>query len=69
MAVPPLDELASLPMPLLPALVAAAGDAPLDWVVGAAASIVFVVIIAVPAAALNAREHRRRQTEQETTGP
>jgi ABC-type spermidine/putrescine transport system permease subunit I len=56
-------------MGLLPALVASMSDAPLDWAVGAAASIVFVAVIAIPAAALNAREHKRRQAEKATGQP
>lgn len=42
-------------------LVAATNNAPLDWAYGAAASVVFIGLIAVPAAVLNSREHRRRQ--------
>ena len=51
-------------MGLFPALVATTSDAALDWVVGAAASIVFVALVAIPAAAMNSREHRRRQAEE-----
>gem|GEM_PF-2555917 len=43
------------------ALVAATNNAPLDWAYGTAASVVFVALIAVPAAVLNSRENRRRQ--------
>ena len=45
-------------------LLAASSSAPIDWVYGALASIVFVAVIAVPAAALNSREHKKRQREQ-----
>jgi hypothetical protein len=45
-------------------LLALNSGAALDWVYGALASIVFVVIIAVPAAVLNSREHKKRQREQ-----
>jgi hypothetical protein len=45
-------------------LLAASSSAPADWVYGALASIVFVVVIAVPAAWLNSREHKKRQREQ-----
>ena len=40
---------------------AATNNAPIDWVYGAAASVVFVALIVVPAAALNARDRKRRQ--------
>lgn len=46
------------------ALLATSSSAPIDWVYGALASIVFVGVIAVPAAVLNSREHKRRQREQ-----
>lgn len=55
-------------MALLPALVAATSDAPLDWVLGAAASIVFVALIAIPATVMNAREHKRHQADKVSTG-
>jgi hypothetical protein len=42
-------------------LVAATNNAPMDWVYGTVASVVFIALIAVPAAVLNSREHRRRQ--------
>jgi ABC-type spermidine/putrescine transport system permease subunit I len=45
-------------------LVAATNNAPLDWAYGTAASVVFVALIAVPAAVLNSREHRRRQASK-----
>ncbi|HMK98214.1 MAG TPA: hypothetical protein VK425_11750 [Acidimicrobiales bacterium] len=51
-------------MPALHAFVAvlgAANNSPIDWVYGTAASIVFVALIAIPAAALNARDRKRRQ--------
>jgi hypothetical protein len=38
-----------------------ANNAPMDWVYGFLASVVFVAAIAIPAAVLNARDHRRRQ--------
>jgi hypothetical protein len=41
-------------------LMAATSNAPLDWVYGTAASVLFVAVIAVPAAVLNVRDHRRR---------
>jgi hypothetical protein len=43
------------------ALVAASGNAPMNWVWGTVASLVFVGLIGVPAAALNARDRKRRQ--------
>jgi hypothetical protein len=48
----------------LPALLAASSSAPIDWVYGALASIVFVAVVAVPAAVLNSREHKKRQRER-----
>lgn len=45
-------------------LAVTSNGAPLDWVYGAAAGIVFVVLIAVPAAVLNSREHKKRQRER-----
>jgi ABC-type spermidine/putrescine transport system permease subunit I len=50
------------------ALLVATGSAPTDWLLGAAASIVFVAAIALPAAALNRRDHKRRQKERSTAG-
>ena len=44
----------------LTALLAASSSAPIDWVYGGAASIVFVGLIALPAALLNARDRKRR---------
>ncbi|MDA8301746.1 MAG: hypothetical protein M0005_09415 [Actinomycetota bacterium] len=46
------------------ALVATTSNAPLDWVYGTAASVLFVVVIAVPAAVLNSRDHRRLRAER-----
>jgi hypothetical protein len=45
-------------------LLAAASNAPMDWVWGAIASLLFVGVIVVPAAALNARDRKRRQDER-----
>ena len=45
----------------LGAFVAATNNAPMDWVYGTAASVVFVALIVVPAAVLNARDRKRRQ--------
>ena len=50
------------------ALLAAANNAPMDWVWGFLGSVVFVLAIAIPAAALNSREHRRRR-EAEAAQP
>jgi hypothetical protein len=36
----------------------------MDWVWGAIASLLFVGVIVVPAAALNARDRKRRQDER-----
>ena len=44
----------------LTALLASSSSAPIDWVYGGAASIVFVAVIAIPAALLNARDRKRR---------
>jgi hypothetical protein len=49
------------------ALLVATGSAPTDWVLGTAAGIVFVALIAGPAAALNHRDRKRRQKERPTT--
>jgi hypothetical protein len=46
------------------ALLVATGSAPTDWLLGTAASVVFVAAIAVPAAALNHRDRKRRQKER-----
>lgn len=46
------------------ALVATTSNAPMDWVYGTAASVLFVVAIAVPAAVLNSRDHRRWRAER-----
>jgi hypothetical protein len=43
--------------------VAAASNAPMDWVWGTVAALVFVGLIGVPAAALNARDRKRRQQQ------
>jgi hypothetical protein len=40
-----------------------ANSAPADWVYGTLASVGFVLVIALPAAALNSRERKRRQQE------
>ena len=50
------------------ALLAAASNAPMDWVWGLVGSVVFVAAIAIPAAALNSRERKRRQ-EAEAAQP
>jgi hypothetical protein len=42
----------------------ASTSAPLDWVYGALASIVFVALVAIPAAVLNSRDHKKRQQER-----
>jgi hypothetical protein len=42
------------------AILAVTDNAPLDWALGAAASFVFVGLIAVPAAVLNSRDRKRR---------
>ena len=55
--------MADLPASLA-ALLATSSNAPLDWVYGAAASVVFVVLIAIPAAVLNSRDHKKRQRER-----
>ena len=49
------------------ALLVATNNAPADWVWGSVASVVFVALIAWPAAVLNARDHGRRQKEQAGT--
>jgi hypothetical protein len=53
------------------AFLAVTDNAPLDWALGAAASFVFVGLIAVPAAVLNSRDRKRRAQclshEQSTT--
>jgi len=38
-----------------------ASNAPFDWIFWTVASLVFIALIAVPAAALNARDRKRRQ--------
>jgi ABC-type spermidine/putrescine transport system permease subunit I len=48
----------------LAALLASSSNAPIDWVYGGAASIVFVVVIAIPAALLNARDRKRRAQQR-----
>ncbi len=50
----------------LPMLLMASSGAPLDWVYGALASIVFVALVAIPAAVLNSRDHKKRQQERST---
>lgn len=47
----------------------ATGSAPADWAYGAAASAVFVAVIVIPAAVLNARDHRRYQAEEGSRAP
>jgi hypothetical protein len=42
------------------AILAVTDNAPLDWALGAAASFIFVGLIAVPAAVLNSRDRKRR---------
>lgn len=39
-------------------------NAPADWVIGSAISIIFILLVAIPAGALNARERKRRLHEQ-----
>jgi hypothetical protein len=48
------------------ALLGATGSAPTDWLLGTAATVVFVVAVAAPAAALNHRDRKRRQKDQST---
>ena len=47
----------------LHALVATASNAPMDWVWGTVASVLFVGAIAIPAAALNNKERRERRNQ------
>jgi ABC-type spermidine/putrescine transport system permease subunit I len=42
------------------AVLAVTDNAPLDWALGAAASFLFVALIAVPAVVLNSRDRKRR---------
>lgn len=49
-------------------LLVATGNAPLDWLYGFLASVVFVAVIAIPAAVLNARDHRRRRQARASGG-
>ena len=51
------------PMVDLHAIVATASNAPMDWVWGTVASVLFVGVIAVPAAALNNKERRERRNQ------
>ncbi|HTV11174.1 MAG TPA: hypothetical protein VME20_04860 [Acidimicrobiales bacterium] len=53
-------------MTVVHVLSATSSSAPLDWVLGAAASVVFVALVAIPAAALNARDRKRRE---QASGP
>ena len=46
------------------ALLVATGSAPTDWLLGTGAAVVFVAVIAVPAAALNHRDRKKRQKER-----
>jgi hypothetical protein len=48
-------------------VVAASSNAPMNWVWGTIASVVFVGLIGVPAAALNARDRKRRQQQRAAT--
>jgi len=48
----------------LTALLASASNAPIDWVYGGLASIVFVLVIALPAAVLNSRDRKRRAQQR-----
>jgi hypothetical protein len=59
-----MADLPALVPALVAALLAARSAAPMDWVYGTAASVVFVAAIAIPAAVLNSREHKRRQRER-----
>lgn len=45
------------------ALMAVTSNAPADWLWGTLGAVVFVGVIAVPAAALNARDRKRRQEQ------
>ena len=49
------------------ALLASSSSAPIDWVYGGAASIVFVAVIAIPAALLNSRDRKRRAQERSSS--
>jgi hypothetical protein len=56
-----LGETANLAdMAHLAAVLAVYNDSALDWALGAAASFVFIGLIAVPAAVMNSRERKRR---------
>jgi hypothetical protein len=50
------------------ATLVATNNAAADWLWGAVASVVFVSLIAGPAAVLNSRDHRKRQKDQVGTG-
>lgn len=50
-------------MPTAHLLSTLASGAPADWVLGTVASIGFVLVIGIPAAALNARDRKRRQQQ------
>jgi ABC-type spermidine/putrescine transport system permease subunit I len=47
----------------LTTLLAAASNAPEDWLLGTAASLAFIAAVGIPALALNARERKRHQEE------
>ena len=55
-------------MGTLQALVASTNHAAADWLWGTAASVLFVALIAVPAAALNGRDRKRRQQQRADAG-
>lgn len=64
--------MAFLPTLILPASFGLLGatqvsGAAWPWVYGMAASLVFIGIIAIPAAILNSRDHKRRQRERSAT--
>ncbi|HTT88686.1 MAG TPA: hypothetical protein VMF65_03970 [Acidimicrobiales bacterium] len=56
-----------LPGPLGALLATEVSGAAWPWVYGMAASLVFIGIIAIPAAWLNSRDHKRRQRERSAT--
>ena len=63
-ATAPGQRLTSPGMTSVLALLVATGGAPTDWALGTAAAVVFVAVIALPAAALNHRDRKRRQHER-----
>ena len=51
------------------AVLATGSSAPADWLWGTLGAVVFVILVALPAAALNSRDRKRRRQAEQASAP